>query len=103
MRTHILTNGIIFIGLLAIPVAAELLATPFDPGAGLEILLYKPFPYAFILLASLVFIIYNGDAFMRNGRSAAVGVAVGLGMFLFWIATTYLVVAALHLSLGGQL
>jgi hypothetical protein len=97
-----LANIALSLILLAIPVVAQL-ATPLPNSMGLDLLLYFPFHYALFLLALILFLSLN--MYLARKRKAGLwqGAALGGVAAISWFSMSFLVVAQLHLSLGGQL
>jgi len=105
MNSKSLINGIIFSVLLSIPLVAEFsTATPDNvPGNGFDVLLYKPFDFAYILLAGCIFIGVNYYFSAKQKISIWKGVGLGVALLITWFVVSFLLVGQLHLSLGGTL
>ena len=104
MKTFI-TNIIVLIVLLSLPLWAELgTSTPEQAsGAGLELLLYRPFRFAYLTLAFFVFLAINIVISFRRHRSVWIGALYGIVWLLVWFSLTFLAVVELHMALGGEL
>lgn len=70
-------------------------------GIGFEILIYEPFNYAYLILAFIVFAIINSkfNSTKKFGISLVKSLAWSLGFF----SIAFLLLAQLHLNLGGKL
>jgi len=98
-------NTVLFIILLGIPLAAEYVtAKPdFVPGTGIDILLYEPFDFAYVLLAAILFISINVVISSRRHQSKVLGLFQGSFITIGWFIISFFAVMQLHLSLGGKL
>ena len=98
-------NVVLGIGLLFVPVLAELVAAGLgqSPGVGLSLLLYWPFHFAFAGLALLLFAGLNARLCTRSGRSMSRGILLGSIISVVWFALAFIAVGQLHISRGGQL
>lgn len=105
MNRTLLLNSIVFLVLLAIPLAAELYtAAPGNvPGTGFDILLYWPFDFAYVALAAILFVTLNTLISSKQDGSVLLGIGTGAALAFAWFAVAFLSVGQLHLSLGGQL
>jgi hypothetical protein len=92
-------NYVIGIVALCIPLGAELLSP--ENGLGFDVLLYRPFSYAFILFVGVVFILANVTVEPRD--SIFRPLATALALWLGWFIVTFTALIQLHLSLGGKL
>jgi hypothetical protein len=101
----VIANGVLGIGLLLPPIAAELYtAEPGRvPGTGFDVLLYQPVQYAYALVGLALFVALNVFLSTRSGRSPWSGLPIGAGAALCWFFLAFLAVGQLHLSLGGKL
>ena len=88
--------------LLAIPVLAQL-SRPTPNSMGLDVLLYLPFEFAFALLAFALFVALNVRISRGNRESLWRGIALGAVIAAGWFEAAFLLVAQLHVSLGGKL
>ena len=93
------------IGLLFVPVLAELVVVGLGhgPGVGLSLLLYWPFHFAFAGLALLLFAGLNAQLCARSGGSMSRGILVGAVFSVVWFALAFIAVGQLHISRGGLL
>jgi hypothetical protein len=98
-------NVALGIGLLFVPVLAELVAAGLDqgPGVGLSLLLYWPFHLAFAGLALLLFAALNAQLSRRSGVSVSRGILVGVAFSVVWFTLAFIAVGQLHISRGGLL
>lgn len=98
-------NLLLGIGLVLIPVIAELATAHLGQrsGAGLSVLLYWPVHYAFLVLAFFLFTALNARIFSASGRPVLWGVMTGVIFSGLWFLLAFLVVAQLHLMRGGAL
>ncbi len=98
-------NVVLGIGLLFVPVLAELAAADLDqgPGVGLNLLLYWPFHFAFAGLALLLFAGLNARLCIRSGGSMSRGILLGAIFSAVWFALAFIAVGQLHISRGGLL
>lgn len=95
----------IFSVLFLIPLVIELL-TAYEGNmspTGLDVLLYWPFDFGYILLATLAFVVFNSLQAQKSGRSTLLGGGIGFVIAVGWFAITFLSVMQLHVSLGGVL
>jgi hypothetical protein len=100
------TNGILAVGALAIPLIAEYAnAKPGNvPGTGFDVLLYKPFDFAYALLVTALFIAANIWASAKTEEGSKLqGALLGILFTVGWFVFSFLAVVQLHLSLGGKL
>lgn len=100
-----LQNGILAIGALSAPLLVEYLsATPGHvPGDGLDVLLYKPFDFAYILLVTGLFLAVNIRCSVVDRGSTGRGFFIAVALAIVWFIVTFLALGQLHLSLGGKL
>ena len=105
MKKKVTANTILFAILLAVPLIGEYsTATPAEvPGTGFDILLYKPFDFAYLILAGLLFSALNGYLYKKTAESVLKGIGIGVVIGMAWFAIAFLSVGQLHLSLGGIL
>jgi hypothetical protein len=98
-------NGILAIGALTIPLLAEYIsATPGHvPGDGLDLLLYKPFDFAYVLLVTCLFLTINIRCSVVGRKSVGSGLFIGIVLAIAWFIVAFLALGQLHLSLGGKL
>ena len=98
-------NVVLGIGLLFVPVLAELVVAGLGqgPGVGLNLLLYWPFHFAFVGLALLLFAGLNARLCTRSGGSMSRGILVGAVFYVVWFALAFIAVSQLHISRGGLL
>ena len=98
-------NLVIFMAFLLVPFVIELLTAYVEnmSPTGLDVLLYWPFEFGYIFLATIVFILFNSLQAQKLGRSSLLGGGVGLVVAGGWFAVTFLAVTQLHVSLGGVL
>ena len=85
-----------------IPVVAQM-SGPATNSLGLEVLLYEPFEFAFALLALALFVALNVRVSRSGRESSWRGVALGAVIAVGWFEAAFLLVAQLHISLGGKL
>ncbi len=105
MKYRGITNGIVFVILLTLPLVAELNTATADnvPGTGFDVLLYKPFETAYLLLAGVLFISINFYYSFKTNSSLLYGIGLGSVLLITWFIVAFLSVGQLHLSLGGKL
>jgi hypothetical protein len=105
MKERILINGFLFVTLLAVPLVAEVTTATSDTvsGTGFDVLMYKPFDFAYVLLAGVLFIALNSYISVRKHLPVWVGVGLGALLLVTWFVVAFLAVGQLHLSLGGKL
>lgn len=105
MNKKALTNGILFTVLLAIPMVAEIItAKPNNvPGTGFDVLLYKPFDFAYVILAAVLFVVLNVYFAFLKQNTVWSGFGFGLVLLVVWFIVAFLGVGQLHLGLGGKL
>ncbi|WP_156383458.1 hypothetical protein [Pseudoxanthomonas sp. Root65] len=98
-------NLLLGISLMLIPALAEMATALLGhhPGIGLDILLYRPFHFAFAGLAILLFAALNARIFARSAGSKLGGALVGAVFAVLWFALAFVAVAQLHLIRGGSL
>lgn len=91
------------VALLLLPVGTDVAFKASDPSsaAGLQLLLYQPFPYAYGALSVALFILLGWRSAKARGGYLALGAVAGAAIGIAWFAVAFLVVAQLHLSLGG--
>jgi hypothetical protein len=84
-------------GAFLLPVVAEL----YRLGLGFDVLLYKPFDFAYVMLVGIVLLIANVAKPMavKWFRSSC----VALLLWVFWFGVTFLAVGQIHLFMGGKL
>ncbi len=73
------------------------------PGTGFDVLLYRPFDFAYLLLAGLLFIGINNYYAFRNKTSFFESLGLGLILLTVWFFVSFLAVGQLHIGLGGKL
>lgn len=90
---------------LAVPVGADVIAKKLNPASslGLDILLYEPIDFAYASIAVAGFSILGWSRARRRRSNLKAGALVGALMGIVWFAVAFLVIANLHVSLGGQL
>ena len=105
MNNRIISNGVVFVALLAVPLIVEFSTASPDnvPGTGFDVLLYKPFDFAFVVLAGVIFVGFNAYYSFKKRRSLWVGIGLGAVLLLAWFIISFLSVGQLHLWLGGKL
>ena len=105
MNERTLTNGLLFVALLAVPLVAEVVtATPDNvSGTGFDVLLYKPFYFAYVVLAGVLFVAVNIYISVRKHLSVWLGLGFGVILLVVWFLVAFLSVGQLHMSLGGKL
>ncbi len=91
--------------LLLVPAAADAVAKLRDPTSslGLGILLYRPFNFAYAVLAILAFAALGWNEARQKANSPSLGALAGAAIGLAWFVLAFLAIAQLHLSLGGTL
>ena len=96
-------NIVIFIVAAIVPLVAELMtATPESvPGTGFDVLLYKPFDFAYILFVGGVFLAAN--LLKADSRKLAPSISLALSVWGGWFVISFLAVSQLHITLGGKL
>ena len=101
MNKRVFANGLFFVVLSAIPLVSELATTPSN--LGFDILLYKPFEFAYIFLAGLLFIVLNIYISILNKSTIFMGLVIGISELAVWFLITFILVGQLHITLGGKL
>lgn len=99
-------NGFIALVALATPLIAEYVtATPDNvPGTGFDVLLYKPFDFAYVLLITMTFVVMNIWISLKTEYDTKLqGTLLGIMFAVGWFVVCFLAVGQLHLSLGGKL
>ncbi len=93
------------IGLLFVPILAELVSSVLgqSAGVGLSLLLYWPYDFAFAGLALLLFVGLNARLVVRSKESMLRGALIGAAMFVIWFCLAFMAVVQLHLTRGGVL
>ena len=91
--------------LLALPAIADLWAKSTNPASslGLSILLYLPFPFAYAVVAIAGFSALGWREAKERGNNVKVGVIAGAAIGAAWFFVAFLVIAQLHIFLGGRL
>ena len=101
----LISNLLLGAVLASVPLIAEafsaLAGNP--PGVGLELLLYWPFDFALPLLALIVLAGFNAWLLRRRTSLALFGAALGVFVSVVWFAASFMIVAQVHISRGGQL
>ena len=90
---------------LVIPLVAEI-STATDtnvPGTGFDVLLYKPFDFAYVIVVLLVLLGANIYQAKKLSIAFYKAVLTSFGTLLIWFPIAFLSVGQLHLSLGGKL
>ena len=90
--------GIGFVALL-IPIAAELYSP--ETGLGFDVLIYKPFDYAYALLVGIIFLVANFK--FSSDRRAINCFVIAMSSWLAWFVVSFLSIAQLHVALGYKL
>lgn len=106
INIRVVANGLVFITFLAIPLIAEVVtATPENvPGTGFDILFYEPFDFAYVILVGVLFLGLNCYFSAKKKKSILkYGIAVGAVLLFFWFIVSFILVAELHVRLGGIL
>jgi hypothetical protein len=100
-----LQNIALGVVLLSLPLMAEFwTATPQDvPGTGFSILLYKPFSFAYPLLACILFIALNLSSSKSIGKDKWADVLAGFFFTAIWFVIAFFAVGHFHMKLGGTL
>lgn len=104
MRT-LAANFLLAAVLLVIPLFVEVAgknSVQFQ-SAGLNLLLYKPFPWAYYFLAAVLFVALNVRFSLSNPGGYWSGVVKGIFVSGVWLAVSFLAVVQVHLGLGGVL
>ncbi len=104
MRLYVANLGL-GAALIAVPVCLEVAAMESVRlhSAGLSVLLYEPFAFAFPLLASAFFVTLNARYSLMLTGSLWIGALRGLVASGVWFGVAFFAVVQLHLSLGGGL
>ena len=105
MKLIVLSNVLVFAALLAVPLIAEAATASGGqvPGTGFDVLFYEPFDYAYVCLATFLFVALNAYIASKKSMSVWIGAGVGVLLSVVWFAVSFLSVVNLHLSLGGKL
>ena len=99
---RVFPNLILSAILLAIPVVAQL-SSPLPSSTGIDVLLYYAFDFALTLLGLAFFLALNVVISIKARSSVWLAIPQAAGFTLAWFIGSFLVVAQLHISLGGQL
>ena len=99
------TNSVVAAVLLCVPVVVAIVArlTGNSSINGIDMLLYWPFDFAYLLVAMAIFLMVNAGLARNLGRSTLVGIGIGALFGVCWFVLSFLLIAQLHLSLGGQM
>ena len=92
--------------LLALPIAADLAAKWMNPSTslGLDVLLYPLYPVLAVLsFAALGWRDSRSNDKSPLGNSSLGGAVIGAALGALWFAVAFLLVAQLHVLLGGRL
>ncbi|MEJ6000866.1 hypothetical protein [Paucibacter soli] len=100
-----IVNCILGATLLAVPVCTEVLARDSVQlqSAGLGVLLYEPFPWAYPLLSAVLFAALNARFSVHAASSWWLGASKGALLSAVWFVATFFAVVQIHLKLGGVL
>ena len=105
MNIQALFNIVSALVFMVIPLIAEWSTATKEsvPGTGFDVLLYKPFDFAYFALVAIILI--GGNCYFSAQKSSSVFVDAGIGIVvtLIWFVITFLAVAQFHVSLGGKL
>jgi len=99
------TNGLLFTIFLAVPLLSEYLTATKShiPGTGIDVLLYKPFNFAYVVIVGFMFVGLNVYFSAKEKLPIWYGVIIGFALLIMWFVFAFLAVVQLHLSLGGKL
>ena len=109
MKSHCTAKVLLFVVLLLVPLFAHYatMESGSAPGIGFDILLYKPFNFAYVLMAWGLFLAIGlSELVLRDGlglQAVSVAVATSGVVVVIWFFVAFLALAQLHLTLGGQL
>jgi hypothetical protein len=105
MNIQALFNIVLVLVFMVIPLIAEWSTATNEsvPGTGFDVLLYKPFDFAYLVLVAIFLI--GGNCYFSAQKSSSIFVGAGIGIVvtLIWFVITFLAVAQFHVSLGGKL
>lgn len=104
-KTEIIINILLFLGFSAPPLLTEYMSAKSGDvsGTGFDILCYKPFDYAYLLLALAVFIAVNIQMARQQKKPISKAVILGVFITFVWFVTCLIAVGGMHLEHGGKL
>jgi hypothetical protein len=90
---------------MSVPLVAEYTyAQPIKiQGIGFDLMLYRPFPFAFPIFCLFVFTVLNIRLYKRQLSPVISGFVVSAPLTVAWFVVTFMAVVQLHISLGGVL
>lgn len=94
-----------FVLALAIPMIAEYIDVHFNgkSNLGLDILLYEPFDFFYMLLVFFIFVFINVSHAIKAKKPIWLHVVLSIIIYVAWFPVAFLCVAQLHISLGGYM
>ncbi len=105
MNLKILVNGIILLIMYSIPMLAEIIGATSNhvPPTGINILFYKPFDFAYLLMTFIILLIANIILIKKMNTTVRKAIRLSIGLIIIWFLISSISIIYLHLALGGNL